>query len=123
MSSGGQPYDRLVSCEMIEAVGKEFLPEYFATIDKLIHPVHGSAAIQFISIPDNRYEEYVAGGPDYINKHIFPGGHLPSLTSFVDAVYRGTSGRLIVDEANQIGPHYAGALKMWRERFLANFDE
>ncbi|KXS15880.1 cyclopropane-fatty-acyl-phospholipid synthase [Gonapodya prolifera JEL478] len=118
-----EPFDRLVSCEMIEAVGKEFLAEYFAKIDKLVHPIHGAAAIQFISIPDSRYNEYVTGGPDYINKHIFPGGHLPSLTSFVEAVYQGTSGRLIVDEANQIGPHYAVALRMWRERFLANFDQ
>lgn len=73
LSSGGKPFDKLLSCEMLEAVGFEFLPTYFDCVDRILDKKTGVACIQFISMPESRYEEYMRT-TDYIQKHIFPGG-------------------------------------------------
>jgi cyclopropane-fatty-acyl-phospholipid synthase len=109
-------YDRIVSIEMLEAVGHRYLDTYFATIDRLLAP-DGLAAIQVITIPEQRYEAYKAR-PDFIQRYIFPGGHLPSLEAMSGAM--GRSGELYVEEVDNIGVHYAETLRRWRERFLAN---
>ncbi|NBV43092.1 DUF1365 family protein, partial [bacterium] len=70
-------YDRILSIEMIEAVGHDYLPDYFRTIDRLLSP-NGIVAIQAITIPDQRYADYCRR-VDWIQKYIFPGGHLPSV--------------------------------------------
>ena len=112
-------YDRIVSIEMLEAVGHRYLGTYFAAVDRLLAP-DGLAAIQVITIPEQRYESY-RRRPDFIQRYIFPGGHLPSLEAMA-----GTMGRrseLYVDEVENIGIHYAETLRRWRERFLANADQ
>ncbi|KAJ3273867.1 hypothetical protein HDV01_003845 [Terramyces sp. JEL0728] len=114
-------FDRIVTCEMLEAVGPEFLPLFFECADNLLGP-NGIVSLQVITMPDSRYENYCTS-VDFIKKHIFPGGHCPSVTALVDAVYAGSKGRLIVDKLENIGPHYAKCLRLWRERFMANFDE
>jgi cyclopropane-fatty-acyl-phospholipid synthase len=106
-------FDKIVSIEMIEAVGKEFLGEYFAAISKLLKP-GGRAVIQAITIPDQRYETYCKG-VDWIQKHIFPGSHIPSLGSLINAISSRTS--LLVQEVASIGLHYARTLKEWRLAF------
>jgi cyclopropane-fatty-acyl-phospholipid synthase len=106
-------FDKIVSIEMIEAVGKEFLGDYFAAISKLLKP-GGRAVIQAITIPDQRYETYCRG-VDWIQKHIFPGSHIPSLGSLVQAISSRTS--LLVQEVASIGLHYARTLKEWRIAF------
>eukprot|EP00798_Chlamydomonas_sp_ICE-L_P032282 gene32282-16848_t len=72
-------FDKVVSCEMIEAVGHEHLPTYFSCIGRVLKP-GGKAVIQAISVPDERYEAY-CNCSDFIREHIFPGGHLPSVGS------------------------------------------
>ncbi|KAJ1334362.1 hypothetical protein BSLG_008091 [Batrachochytrium salamandrivorans] len=114
-------FDRIISVEMIEAVGPEFLSTYFEKCDKLLKP-QGVMAIQVITMPEARYKTY-SESIDFIRKHIFPGGHCPSLTALTEAVHQGTSGRLMVDTVENIGPHYAKALRLWRERFIAHFDQ
>ncbi|KAJ3321677.1 hypothetical protein HDV06_003970 [Boothiomyces sp. JEL0866] len=114
-------FDRIVTCEMLEAVGPEFLPLFFECADTLLGP-NGVVSLQVITMPDSRYENYCTS-VDFIKKHIFPGGHCPSVTSLVDAVYAGSKGRLIVDKLDNIGPHYAKCLRLWREKFMANFDQ
>ncbi|BDA46075.1 probable cyclopropane-fatty-acyl-phospholipid synthase at C-terminar half [Coccomyxa sp. Obi] len=104
------PFDKVISCEMIEAVGHENLPAYFGAISSLLKP-GGQAVIQAISEPDERYAAYCASS-DFIREHIFPGGHLPSMGAMVDAA-RGTG--LFVQECTDIGPHYAITLRAWRE--------
>jgi cyclopropane-fatty-acyl-phospholipid synthase len=107
-------YSRIVSIEMIEAIGHRQLGTYFATIDRLLAP-GGFAGIQSILVPDQRYKLY-RSQRDWIRKHIFPGGMLPSLEAVTTAARR--SSGLMVHEVREIGPHYARTLREWRERFL-----
>lgn len=109
-------FDKVVSIEMIEAVGHEFLPEYFATIDKLLKP-DGTAYIQAITYPDSRYEQY-RRGCDFIQKYIFPGGLCPSITAMANAMTKSSS--LQIEHLDNIGIHYAQTLRLWRENFMAN---
>jgi cyclopropane-fatty-acyl-phospholipid synthase len=114
-------FDRIVTCEMLEAVGPEFLPVFFKQAHNLLKP-NGVLSLQVITMPDARYENYLTK-VDFIQKHIFPGGHCPSVTALTDAIYKGAQGKLIVDELVNIGPHYAKALRVWREKFIENFDD
>lgn len=115
------PYDKIVSIEMLEAVGREFLDTYFGCINKLLKPEGGIAVFQCITMPETRYESY-AKGEDFIRKYIFPGGHLPTVSQLVGSIERGSSGTLVVDEILNIGGHYAKTLRLWREKFEGNFD-
>jgi cyclopropane-fatty-acyl-phospholipid synthase len=107
-------YDRIVSIEMLEAVGHRFLGTYFEAIDRLLAP-DGLAAIQVITIPEQRYASY-RRRPDFIQRYIFPGGHLPSLEAMAGSM--GEHSELYVDDVENIGMHYAETLRRWRERFL-----
>jgi cyclopropane-fatty-acyl-phospholipid synthase len=108
-------FDCIVSIEMLEAVGHRRLGTFFSCCEHLLKP-GGLMALQTITIPDDRYEDY-RRGMDWIRKHIFPGGHLPSLGAIQEAVADETSLTIIGTE--EIGPHYARTLREWRNRFLA----
>ncbi len=111
----GGSFDKVISIEMIEAVGSEFLGDYFAAIERLLKP-GGIALIQAITIPDSRYDTYCKG-VDWIQKHIFPGSHIPSIGALNKAITSRT--KLTVTKIDSIGPHYARTLKDWRDRFNA----
>ncbi|KAF2083273.1 cyclopropane-fatty-acyl-phospholipid synthase [Saccharata proteae CBS 121410] len=115
-------YDKIVSIEMLEAVGREFLVTYFECVDRLLKKDGGIAVFQCITMPESRYEAY-AKGDDFIRKYIFPGGHLPSVSQLVSSITAGSRNTLIVDAVENIGPHYAKTLRLWRESFMSNFDE
>lgn len=108
-------FDRVVSIEMIEAVGHENLGAYFRKIDELLAP-DGLAVIQAITIPCPRYESY-RRGCDWIQKHIFPGAVVPSVAAIAQALTRET--RLFIESLENIGIHYARTLRDWRRRFRA----
>lgn len=108
------PFDKIVSIEMLEAVGHRHLETFFRRCDELLVK-DGLAVIQVITIPDQRYDAY-RKSTDWIRKHIFPGGHLPSLTAMCDAMTRASS--FIVESAENIGVHYARTLSDWKIRFL-----
>jgi cyclopropane-fatty-acyl-phospholipid synthase len=113
-------YDRIVSCEMIEAVGHNYLGEYFFHLSRLLKN-DGIAVIQVITIPDNRYEEYRCSS-DFIKEQIFPGGCAPSFSAVVNAAANHSD--LIVEHAeNNCGVSYARTLELWRQRFEANADK
>ena len=112
-------YDRIVSIEMLEAVGHEYLGAYFAAVDRLLAP-GGRAVIQVITLPDQRYEGYLER-VDFIQKHIFPGAVLPSLTALCEAMTRAST--LVVEGLESIGPHYAPTLAAWRRRLTARAAE
>ena len=112
-------YDKIVSIEMIEAVGHEFLGAFFATCDRLLKP-DGLVVIQGITIPDQRYEAY-RRGCDWIQKHVFPGALLPSLTAICGALTRHTN--LVVEDVENIGVHYSRTLREWREALLARKEQ
>ncbi|PSK35080.1 hypothetical protein B9Z65_1663 [Elsinoe australis] len=114
-------YDKVVSIEMLEAVGKEFLSTYFECIDKLLKKDGGIAVFQCITMPENRYEAY-SKSDDFIRRYIFPGGHLPTVTQLTEAAREGSKATLIPEALENIGPHYAKTLRLWKEKFLENFD-
>ena len=111
-------YDRVVSIEMLEAVGHRYLGTYFRAVDRLLGP-DGLAVVQVITIPDQRERAY-RRRPDFIQRAIFPGGHLPSLTTMAQAMT--DRSRLMVEELENLGPHYAETLRLWRERFMERTD-
>lgn len=115
-------YDKVVSIEMIEAVGREYLSTYFACVDKLLKKEGGIAVFQVITMPETRYERY-CNEVDFIRRWIFPGGHCPTVTGLVQAINTGSKNQLIVDEIQNIGGHYSKTLRLWRQKFLANFDD
>ncbi|MCU0554941.1 MAG: DUF1365 family protein [Syntrophales bacterium] len=112
------PFDRIVSIEMLEAVGHNYFETFFQCCDRLLKP-GGVMALQFISIPDRRYDQY-RRGHDWIRKHIFPGGELPSLAVVMEALAKQTC--LNVQGVENIGKDYARTLREWRRLFLAGID-
>lgn len=112
-------FDAVVSVEMVEAVGAEYWPTYFQTVDKLLAP-GGTAAIQAITIGHERMLETMRSH-SWILKYIFPGGMLPSLQA-IDEVLA-THTRLRVTQDLGFGHHYAETLHRWRTRFDDNWDE
>jgi cyclopropane-fatty-acyl-phospholipid synthase len=106
-------YDRIVSIEMLDGVGHEFFGTFFEACDRLLNR-GGRVVLQSITIPDQRYELY-RRSPDWIQKYIFPGGELPSLTELCSAMTRSSS--LTVDQLESIGFHYAETLRRWRISF------
>jgi cyclopropane-fatty-acyl-phospholipid synthase len=111
-------YDKLVSIEMIEAVGAQYLDTYFAKCSSLLKP-DGAMLLQAITIQDQYYAEALKT-VDYIQQFIFPGSFIPSVTAITDSVCRSTD--MKVFNLEDIGPHYARTLREWRERFFANID-
>jgi cyclopropane-fatty-acyl-phospholipid synthase len=112
-------YDRIVSIEMLEAIGHDQLPTYFGALDRLLAP-SGVVAIQTITIPEQRYRSY-RRSEDWLRRHIFPGGLLPSVGEITRVCAR--TSRLGVYGLNEIGPHYVTTLARWRSRFLEQLDE
>lgn len=112
-------YDKLVSIEMVEAVGDEFLPGYFKQCSDLLKD-DGAMLLQAITMPDKRYAQYLRSS-DFIRRYIFPGSCVPSIGALVDAM--GKESELKPVHMEDIGPHYARTLRLWRERFNKNLDE
>jgi cyclopropane-fatty-acyl-phospholipid synthase len=102
-------YDKIISIEMLEAVGHGNLGIWFATCDRVLKP-GGTAVVQVITIPHERYRQYRRSS-DWIRKYIFPGGHLPSLNVIRDAVERNST--LTTTKVESIGSHYARTLEDW----------
>jgi len=112
-------FDKIVSIEMLEAVGHANYGTFFGQLDRLLAP-QGIAVIQTITIADQRYDTY-RKTHDWIQKYIFPGGLLPSLTILTQTMTRYSS--LMVDNVENIGNHYATTLARWHRRFKANQDQ
>lgn len=120
-----EKFDKVVSIEMLEAVGAEFLETYFRCVDNLLKLDGGVGVFQCITIPESRYDAYRASD-DFIRRYIFPGGHLPTITQLLDAIRAGSSSnshaaQLIPESVENIGPHYAKTLRLWRQNFMQNF--
>lgn len=109
-------YDKLVSIEMIEAIGYQNYDNYFEKCSSLLK-ADGLMLIQAITIADQQFEA-ARRSVDFIQRYIFPGSCIPSLSIMADSVRRSSDLRLYNIE--DIGPHYARTLQLWRERFLDN---
>lgn len=112
-------YDKLVSIEMIEAVGHHYYDTFFDHCARLIKD-DGLMAIQAITIADYAFEQHKKD-VDFIKRYIFPGSCLPSVTALLTAMSR--SSELKLFHLEDITPHYATTLRLWRERFFANIDQ
>lgn len=111
-------YDKLVSIEMIEAVGDDFLDNYFEKCSSLLKP-DGIMVLQAITMVDHRYQQYVRE-VDFIKRYIFPGGCLPSISRMASAVANNTD--LVIRQVQDIGFDYARTLKDWCDNFMAQRD-
>jgi cyclopropane-fatty-acyl-phospholipid synthase len=112
--AGSNGYDKLVSVEMIEAVGARYLDTYFAKCSSLLKP-GGAMLLQAITIQDQFYEQALRN-VDFIQRFIFPGSFIPSVTAIANSVTRATD--MKVSHLRDIGPHYATTLRKWREAFF-----
>ena len=108
-------YDKLVSIEMIEAVGHEYLDTFFEKCSSLLKP-QGEMLLQAITIADQRYDA-ARKSVDFIKRYVFPGGFLPSVTAMASSMTRSTSMRIV--DIEDVGLHYALTLNHWRRRFFA----
>ncbi|MFZ1796910.1 MAG: cyclopropane-fatty-acyl-phospholipid synthase family protein, partial [Dokdonella sp.] len=112
-------YDKLVSIEMVEAIGAPYLDVYFGKLGSLLKP-DGLALVQAITIEDHRYAQALKS-VDFIKRHVFPGSFIPSISALVAAKARASDLGLIALE--DFGSSYALTLKAWRERFMANLPQ
>jgi cyclopropane-fatty-acyl-phospholipid synthase len=112
-------FDAIVSVEMVEAVGEEYWPTYFASIDRLLAP-GGRVSIQAITMAHNRMLA-TRRSFGWIQKYIFPGGLIPSLQAIDETLAAHTS--LAVSQRRELGPHYARTLHLWRNRFDENWPQ
>ncbi|WP_166268221.1 SAM-dependent methyltransferase [Marinobacter caseinilyticus] len=111
-------FDKLVSIEMIEAVGPQFLDSYLGQINTLLKP-DGLALIQAINMPEQRYQRALKN-VDFIQRFIFPGSFIPSFGAILDSVR--TQSNLVLTHAEDLGFHYARTLHDWCARFMTNRD-
>jgi len=112
-------YDKLVSIEMVEAVGARYLPTFFGRCSELLAP-HGAMLLQAITIQDQLYADALAS-VDYIQQFIFPGSFIPSVSALLDAARDATDLKLF--HLEDIGPHYARTLELWRRNFFAHLEQ
>ncbi|TWU40909.1 SAM-dependent methyltransferase [Novipirellula artificiosorum] len=112
-------YDKLVSIEMIEAVGEKYLPSYFEQCSQRLKP-DGMMLLQAITLPDHRYGRY-RKSVDFIQRYIFPGGFLPSISAIAACLGKTTDFRFF--HAEDFGPHYAATLAQWRSNFWNNIEQ
>ncbi len=109
-------YDKLVSVEMIEAVGHQYFDTFFRRCHELLAP-GGTMLLQAITIDDRQYAA-ARDSVDFIKRHVFPGCCIPSVGALTASIVRSSGLRLV--DLEDIGPHYATTLAAWRERLLAN---
>ncbi len=114
----GKRFDKLVSIEMIEAVGERFLDRFFTTCSRMLKP-DGLMVLQSITIADRYFDSY-RKSVDFIQRYIFPGGFLPSIAAMTASVARATD--LTVTHLQELGPDYARTLNDWRSNFMARLD-
>jgi cyclopropane-fatty-acyl-phospholipid synthase len=112
-------YDKIVSVEMLEAVGHRYLDTYFSKCHELLK-WDGVLALQVITCPDSRYES-LRKGVDWIQKHIFPGSLLPSVSAINAAVNR--AGEMTLVDLKDLGLHYAATLKIWFLHFNSRLEQ
>jgi cyclopropane-fatty-acyl-phospholipid synthase len=112
-------YDKLVSIEMVEAIGAQYMDAYFEKLGRLLKP-DGVALGQAITIEDHRYQQALRS-VDFIKRHVFPGSFIPSIAALMSAKTRASDLALI--QMEDFGSSYAKTLKAWRQRFMAKLPE
>lgn len=112
-------FDAIIAVEMFEAVGREYFHIFFKKCQELLKP-NGVLVLQVITMPDQRYEAY-SKGTDFIQKYIFPGGHLPSISKILEVTSKHT--RLNLNHLEEFTEDYAKTLNIWHENFEKKLEE
>ena len=112
-------FDAIIAVEMFEAVGREYFDVFFKKCESLLAP-HGVIVMQIITMTDQRYDAYCRG-TDFIQKYIFPGGHLPSVSKLLETTSRHT--RLNLLHMEEFTEDYAKTLRLWNENFHNKLDD
>ena len=112
-------FDAIIAVEMFEAVGKEYFHIFFKKCQELLKP-NGVLVLQVITMPDQRYKNY-SKGTDFIQKYIFPGGHLPSISKILEVTSKHT--RLNLNHLEEFTEDYAKTLNIWHENFEKKLEE
>lgn len=112
-------FDAIISIEMFEAVGAEYFDTFFKKCESLLKP-SGVLVMQVITIPDQRYASY-SKSTDFIQKYIFPGGHLPSVSKILEITTRHT--RFNLHHIEEFAEDYAKTLRLWDDNFTAKLDK
>ena len=112
-------FDKIVSIEMMEAIGHRYLPEFTDVLNRCLKP-DGLLALQFITCPDDRYDQF-RRGVDFIQKHIFPGSLLLSLNRVNAELSR--AGGFVLHAVDDFGPDYARTLRVWHDNFRARLEQ
>ncbi|PLB47630.1 S-adenosyl-L-methionine-dependent methyltransferase [Aspergillus steynii IBT 23096] len=114
-------FDRIISVEMIEAVGKEYIDEFFGTLHNLLNPIEGRIVIQSITFIEKLHSQ-PKSLDNFLDKYIFPGGYLPCNTELINSMSRGSEQCMELDSLDEIGENYVKALRLWREKFVSNWE-
>jgi cyclopropane-fatty-acyl-phospholipid synthase len=112
-------FDAIIAVEMFEAVGKEYFHIFFKKCQELLKP-NGVLVLQVITMPDQRYKDY-SKGTDFIQKYVFPGGHLPSISKILETTTKHT--RLNLNHLEEFTEDYAKTLNIWHENFRNKLDD
>jgi cyclopropane-fatty-acyl-phospholipid synthase len=112
-------FDKIVSIEMVEALGHRYQPAFADVVAERLKPT-GLLALQFITCPDARYDAF-RGGVDFIQKHIFPGSLLLSVNRLNTLL--SSAGGFVLHELKDFGPDYARTLRLWRDAFEARHED
>jgi cyclopropane-fatty-acyl-phospholipid synthase len=112
-------FDAIIAVEMFEAVGKEYFHIFFKKCQELLKP-NGVLVLQVITMPDQRYKDY-SKGTDFIQKYVFPGGHLPSISKILETTTKHT--RLNLNHLEEFTEDYAKTLNIWHENFQKKLDD
>ncbi|KAF8521213.1 CFS1-like protein [Hysterangium stoloniferum] len=114
-------FDRFMSVEMMEHVGKDFFETYWEVVDWALKEDGAVGCVQVTTLPESRVKQYDQDF-DFIRKWvIFPGAYIPSCSFLISSMENGSCGRLITDSVSNIGPHYARTLREWKSNFIYNF--
>jgi len=112
-------FDAIIAVEMFEAVGREYFHIFFKKCQELLKP-NGVLVLQVITMPDQRYKDY-SKGTDFIQKYVFPGGHLPSISKILETTTKHT--RLNLNHLEEFTEDYAKTLNIWHENFRNKLDD
>ncbi|THV47660.1 hypothetical protein BGAL_0297g00170 [Botrytis galanthina] len=116
-------FDRIISVEMVEHVGGEYMETYFRTISELLNKEHGIMVIQSTTETNQGFHQTRSNIDTFIERYIFPGGYLPTVREIIERLEVGSTGSLELESVQSIGPHYVRTLRLWRENLIENWDK
>ncbi|KAF5875821.1 putative cyclopropane-fatty-acyl-phospholipid synthase protein [Botrytis fragariae] len=117
-------FDRIISVEMVEHVGEEYMETYFRTISELLNKENGIMVIQSTTETNQQGFHQTRSKIDtFMERYIFPGGYLPTVREIIERLEAGSTGSLELESVQSIGPHYVRTLRLWRESFIRNWDK